>query len=137
MFRVSPPLLAVVRLAVAAVWIYEGLWLKVVRPSMHELAVAQSVTIGPLSPVTLLRVIGVGETLMGLGVLSGRYARFLAWFQGAVLVLMNAVGILFAGDAIPDPAGLVIHNLPLLACIVVLGVCGPASAARPRVVEKR
>lgn len=132
----NPLLLAVVRLALAAVWIYEGLWLKVARPSMHELAVAQSVTIGPLSPVTLLRVIGGGETLMGLGVLSGRYARFLAWFQGVVLVLMNAVGILFAGDAIPDPVGLVIHNLPLLACIVVLGVCGPASAAPPRAAGK-
>ncbi len=133
----NPPLLAIVRLAVAAVWIYEGLWLKVVRPAPHELAVAQSVTLGLLSPITLLRVIGGGETLLGLGVLSGRYPRFLAWFQGLVLVLMNVLGILFAGSAIPDPVGLVIHNLPLLACIIVLGAGGSTSAARPRGGGKR
>jgi uncharacterized membrane protein YphA (DoxX/SURF4 family) len=133
---VHPPLLTAIRLAVAAVWIYEGLWLKVVRPAPHELAVAQSVPMGPFSPAALLGVIGGGETLLGLGVLSGRYDRFLAWFQGVLLVLMNAIGILFAGSAISDPVGLVIHNLPLLVCIVVLGVYGSGSPAPPRAVRK-
>jgi uncharacterized membrane protein YphA (DoxX/SURF4 family) len=133
---VHPPLLAAIRLAVAAVWIYEGLWLKVVRPAPHELAVAQSVTVGPFSPATLLHLIGGGETVLGLAVLSGRFDRVLAWFQGVVLVLMNAIGILFAGSALPDPVGLVIHNLPLLLCIVVLGVYGPGSAAPPGAARK-
>jgi uncharacterized membrane protein YphA (DoxX/SURF4 family) len=133
---VHPRLLAAIRLAVAAVWIYEGLWLKVVRPAPHELAVAASVALGPLSPAALLRVIGGGETLLGLGVLSGRFDRFLAWFQGTVLVLMNVIGILFAGKAIADPVGLVIHNLPLLLCIVVLGLYDPGSSAARRAADK-
>src|SRR5207253_451902 len=95
-----PALLAAIRLAVAAVWIYEGLWLKVLRPSPHELAVVQGIHIGPLSPSRLLLIIGGGELLLGVGVLSARYDRLLAWVQGVVLVLMNALGILFAGTAI-------------------------------------
>jgi len=129
---VLPALLAAIRLAVAAVWIYEGLWLKLLRPSPHELAVVQSIAAGPLSPAQLLFLIGGGETLLGLAVVSGLYARPFAWFQGALLVLMNGLGIAFGGSAIPDPFGLVIHNLPLLLCIVALGVHGPGAFASPR-----
>ncbi len=130
-----PALLIAIRCAVAAVWIYEGLWLKVVHPSPHELAVVESIRFGSLSPSQLLLLIGCGETALGLGVLSGRQDRFLAWFQGAILVLMNALGILLGGTAIADPFGLVIHNLPFLLCIVVLGVYGPGLRAPQRTVE--
>lgn len=123
--RVPPTLLIAFRIAVAAVWIYEGLWLKLLRPAPHELAVVASFAAGPLSPRELLAVIGCGETLLGLGVLSGLFARLLAWFQGTLLVLMNGLGILFAGEAIADPFGLVIRNLPLLLCVVTLGVQAP------------
>jgi uncharacterized membrane protein YphA (DoxX/SURF4 family) len=133
---VHPALLAAIRLAVAAVWIYEGLWLKVVRPSPHELAVVASVAVGPLSPSRLLFLIGWGEALLGVGVLSGLYSRFLAWFQGVLLVLMNGAGIAFAGGTIADPLGLVIHNLPFLLCMVILGVYGPGSFAPGRVGGK-
>jgi uncharacterized membrane protein YphA (DoxX/SURF4 family) len=126
---VHPVLLAAMRLAVAAVWIYEGLWQKVLRPAPHELAIVQSVALGALTPLQLLRLIGIGETLLGLGVLSGLYARPLAWFQGALLVLMNGIGIAFSGGAIADPVGLVLRNLPLLLCIAALGVHGPGTVA--------
>ncbi len=96
-----------------------------------------AVPVHSLSPATLLFLIGCGELLLGLGVLSGIYPRFLAWFQGVILVLMNALGIAFAGKAIADPAGLVIHNVPLLLCILVLGVHTPAPPARLSAGEKR
>ena len=134
--RVHPTLLAAIRVAVAAVWIYEGFWLKMARPAPHELAVMGAVSLGSLSPSRLLFLIGCGEVLLGLGVLSGLYFRFLAWFQVVVLVLMNGIGILFAGKAISDPFGLVIHNLPFLLCIVVLGVYGPGSFAPRRAAGK-
>jgi uncharacterized membrane protein YphA (DoxX/SURF4 family) len=126
---IHPALLAAIRLTVAAVWIYEGLWLKIVRPAPHELAVMGSMSFGPLSPGRLLFAIGGGEVLLGLGVLSGLYSRFLAWFQGVILLLMNGMGILFAGKAIADPVGLVIHNLPFFLCIVILGVYGGSARA--------
>ena len=131
-----PALLAAMRLAVAAVWIYEGLWQKLLRPAPHELAIVQSVALGPLSPLQLMRLIGGGETLLGLGVLSGLYARPLAWLQGVLLVLMNGIGIAFSGGAIADPVGLVLRNLPLLLCIAALGIHGPGSLAPRQRVAK-
>jgi uncharacterized membrane protein YphA (DoxX/SURF4 family) len=135
--HLHPALLSAVRLGVAAVWIYEGLWLKMLYPSPHELAVMRAVTVGSLSPTTLLFLIGCGELLLGLGVLSSVHPRFLAWFQGVILVLMNALGIAFTGKAIADPAGLVVHNLPFLLCILILGVHAPAPSTRPSAGEKR
>ena len=119
-----PRLLATIRLAVAAVWIDEGLWLKMLHPAPHELAVTAAVAIGRVPPDRLLFGIGCGEVLLGLGVLSGWYPRFLAWVQAGALILMNGIGIVFAGRAISDPVGLVIHNLPFLLCILILGNCG-------------
>ena len=121
----SPVLIWLLRGVVALVWIYEGLWLKVIRQAPHELQVVASVGIGWLPPKTLLFLIGSGETLLGIGVLTGLYARFLAWFQILLLLAMNAVGIVFGHGSISDPAGLLIHNLPFLACIAILGLCSP------------
>jgi uncharacterized membrane protein YphA (DoxX/SURF4 family) len=115
------------RVAVAAVWIYEGLWLKVLRPAPHELALVAAVAPAPLSPARFLLLIGCGETLLGLAVLSGLYARPLAFFQGTLLVLMNFLGILFGGGSIADPVGLVIRNVTLLLCIAALGLHGPGA----------
>jgi uncharacterized membrane protein YphA (DoxX/SURF4 family) len=124
---IPPALLTAIRLSVAAIWLYEGLWLKIVHPVPHEVAVVESVAFGSLTPERLLALIGGGETLMGLGVLSGLYPRFLAWFQGSVLVLMNGIGIAFSHGAIADPLGLVLKNLPLLLCIIVLGLYSPGA----------
>jgi uncharacterized membrane protein YphA (DoxX/SURF4 family) len=133
---VHPVLLAAMRVAVAAVWIYEGLWQKVLRPAPHELAIVQSVAFGPVTPLLFMRSIGIGETLLGLAVLSGLYSRPLAWVQGVLLVLMNGIGIAFSDGAIADPVGLVLRNLPLLLCIAALGVHGPGALAPREGVAK-
>lgn len=122
---ITPRFLMVVRCVVALVWLYEGLWLKVVAHDPHQLAIVKSFAFGPLTPVMLMTLIGCGETLLGLAVLSGLFARFMAWFQGLLLIAMNLTGILFGGGQIAQPVGLLIHNLPLLVCIALLGVCGP------------
>jgi uncharacterized membrane protein YphA (DoxX/SURF4 family) len=121
------PWLVSFRLTVAAIWIYEGLWLKLVHPAPHELAVMRSVAISPLPPERLLFVIGCGEVLLGVGVLGGVAPRLLAGVQATILVLMNGIGILFGGNSIPDPVGLVIHNLPFLMCILILGWSEPVT----------
>jgi uncharacterized membrane protein YphA (DoxX/SURF4 family) len=133
---IHPALLIALRLSIAAIWLYEGLWLKILHPSPHELAVVEAVPFGKLSPAQVLALIGAGETLMGLGVLSGLYPRFLAWFQGSVLVLMNGIGIAFSHGAIADPVGLVLKNLPLLLCILVLGLYSPEKRVRLRAAKK-
>jgi uncharacterized membrane protein YphA (DoxX/SURF4 family) len=123
--RLRPAMLTCLRLTIAVVWIYEGLWLKIIHPSPHELAVMRSVAFGPFPPERLLCGIGCGEVLLGLGVLTRFSPLALAWVQAVILIMMNGIGILFGGHSIPDPAGLIIHNLPFFMCIVILGLAEP------------
>ena len=114
--------LEVVRLYVVAVWLYEGLWRKLLVQDREELAVVAGLPrVVPLSPVALLRLIGFGETALALAVANGRYPRPLAWLQGLLLILMNGIGIACSGGAIRDPLRLVARNVPFLASIVLLG----------------
>lgn len=73
--------------------------------------------------------IGFAETLLALAVASGAFCRPLAWFQIFILLAMNGIGILFGGGTIADPVGLLIHNLPLIACMALLGLRGPGAFA--------
>ncbi|HEX9988781.1 MAG TPA: DoxX-like family protein [Chloroflexia bacterium] len=129
-----PSLLPAIRLVVSLTWLYEGLWLKLIRQAPYELNVVAS-TAGslpvPVRPLTLLRLIGLGETLLGIGVLTGKHSRVLSGIQIALLVAMNGAGILFGKRSIEDPVGLVIKNLPFALCIAALGTVRPTKEIEP------
>lgn len=127
---INPDFVCAVRAGVALVWLYEGLWQKLIRRAPHELAVVEGVGgVGPLTPAQFLQFVGAGETLLALGVLSGLWWRPLAWFQIALLAAMNGVGIVMGGGAISDPAGLIVRNVPFVLCIAVVGLYGPGAGA--------
>lgn len=104
----------------AAVWLYNGLWLKILAVDPHHAQIVAST----LGHPAWLTVIGSGEALLALGILSGWLSRFVNGVQLLLLIAMNTVGILFSGQ-IANPAGLVISNLPLAACTVALLLFGP------------
>ena len=109
------------RVIVCLVWLHEGLWLKVICQAPHELSVVRDIATGSLlTPETLLSILGWGEVVLALAVLSGRHARPLAWIQGFLIVAMNGTALALARGSIDDPSGLVVKNLPLLACIALL-----------------
>lgn len=110
--------LALIRCIVAGVWIYEGLYSKILFRLPHEMAVVAPVAPAlRLSPAAFLFVIGLGESLLGAAVLSGFCRRPLAWFQAVLLLGMNIGGILWGEGAIAHPLGLIVHNLPFGVCI--------------------
>lgn len=118
--------LLLVRLTLAAVWLYNGLYLKLWLVDPEHLQVVQALgDLGPLSPAGFLALIGAGETLLGLGILSGWQYRFTSLFQFSLIVLMNAIGILSGG--VDKPLALIITNLPLLVLIWVGFRLGPGS----------
>jgi uncharacterized membrane protein YphA (DoxX/SURF4 family) len=104
----------------AAVWLYNGLWLKILAPDPHHAQIVAA-TLG--NPVWLT-VIGTGETALALAILSGQASRVISLLQIAVLIAMNATGILLSG-AIDKPMGLIISNLPLAACAAAIAIFGP------------
>lgn len=109
------------RLAVAATWLYQGLYLKLLLRDSHSLKMVAA-TFGNAHSSITLTLLGVGETLLGLSVLIGLWTRPLAIFQIILLLAMNLLAITH-GSA--DPAALIIATLPLLACLAMLSIHGP------------
>jgi uncharacterized membrane protein YphA (DoxX/SURF4 family) len=110
MFKPSIP-----RLSLAMVWIYQGLWLKLLGNSPQHRAIFESVPyFAPPAAHTALALLGAGECAIGLWVLSARRPRTAAAVQTATLAAMNAGGILWAAREIPDIPGMLLLNFAFL-----------------------
>jgi hypothetical protein len=119
-FDPMPPVW-LVQCVVAAVWLYEGLWCKVLGRSAHETEVVAEVRfLEPWMVRAFLFALGGVETLLAAWVLSGWQPAWAALAQTVLLVALNTAGLTLARAKIPDPAGMVLKNLALL---VLAWVC--------------
>jgi hypothetical protein len=113
---------AAARCAVASVWLYEGLWCKLLRPDAGQADIVAAVPgAGGLAPV-LLAGIGVAETALAGWVLTGRAGRAAAAVQTGLLVAFNAGGLLFGRAHIAEPGRMLTANAALLAAAWLLAV---------------
>jgi len=109
------PPLWLIQLAVAAVWVYEGLWCKLLGGERHQEQVVAAVPfLGPRVGALFLKALGVVEVGMALWVLSGAAPLACAVAQTVLLVTLNANGILWARHLIHDPAGMLVKNFAFL-----------------------
>ncbi|MEO7114145.1 MAG: DoxX-like family protein, partial [Polyangiaceae bacterium] len=91
-----PPLL-LVRLAVAAVWLYEGLWCKLLGREAHQVKVVEAVPkLGPLVGRQFLFALGLLETTLAVWVMSGVAPGYCAITQTIVLITLNGNGLIWA-----------------------------------------
>ncbi len=121
------PPLWLLQVAVAAVWLYEGLWCKVLGRSRHEFEVVEQVPfLAPATSHALLRVLGLVETALGVWILAGWQPIAAAVAQTALLVALNSAGIYFSRQRIPDPAGMLVKN----AAFLVLAWVAASAAAQ-------
>jgi len=110
---VPPPWL--IRLAVASVWLYEGLWCKLLRGEPRQLeVVAAAPFFGPRSGPRFLAALGATEVAIGVWAFSGAAPLLCAAVQTVLLVGLNASGVLWSRRLIHDPAGMVIKNFAFL-----------------------
>ncbi len=117
------------RLAIAAVWVYEGLVAKIVGSRADEAAILGTVPVLGAQPQVLAWVVGGWELLLAIMVLLGRLPRLVAVAQTATLVIFNAGGLVLAGAQIPEPAHLLVTNL---AFLVLAWVVAAALHSRSR-----
>jgi len=104
------------RLAVAAVWLYEGLWCKVLGGAPGQRDIIDAVPVLPAGLVTAaLLALGLLETAVAGWVLSGRRTRAAAVTQTVLLVALNAGGLCFAAGQIADAGRMLTANAVLLA----------------------
>lgn len=114
MIALLPPIW-LVRVAVAAVWLYEGLWCKLLGGDPNQLTVVQAVPRwGPTLGGPFLKTLGVVETAMGAWAVSGFEPVYCAIAQTALLVTLNVNGIVWSRRLIHDPAGMVVKNFAFL-----------------------
>jgi uncharacterized membrane protein YphA (DoxX/SURF4 family) len=126
--RIAFPSLAVIRASVAAVWLYEGLWCKILGRMQSQLQVVKAVPrLGPLFGSPFLKMLGVVEVLLAVWVMSGVAPGACAVVETAFLVVLNVNGLLWARDVIHDPAGMVVKNI---AFLMLAWICGAIPGLR-------
>ncbi len=108
-----PP--AIIHVAVASVWMYEGLWCKLLNGAPRQLQVVGAVPhYGPRIGPAFLKLLGTVEVAVALWVLAGLAPLVCATVQTALLITLNACGLLWARRLIDDPIGMVLKNFAFL-----------------------
>ena len=106
------------RLAVALVWLYQGLWCKLLGRCPGHRAIVEAVP-GLAGRAGTIVLLGLGAVEVGLAVwvLSGWRPRLVAWAQTLLLVGMNGGGLLWGRAHIADPGALITQNLAFLTLV--------------------
>jgi hypothetical protein len=103
------------RATIASVWIYQGLWCKVLgRMPRHQEIVGTVPFLNAARAHRALVGVGLLECVIALWVLSGRGASEVALMQTFLLAAMNGAGLIWAKRSIPDPFGMVLQNFAFL-----------------------
>jgi len=119
------PPLGIIRASVAAVWLYEGLWCKILGRVQSQVQVVTAVPrLGPRFGSPFLKGLGVVEVGLAAWVMVGIASGVCAIAETTLLIVLNANGLLWARRIIHEPAGMVIKNISFL---VLVWVCGAIS----------
>jgi hypothetical protein len=104
-----------IRTAVGAVWLYEGLWCKLLRGDPNQFQIVAEVPrFGPRIGARFLQMLGAIEIGLAIWSFSRIAPVTCAWVQTVLLVGLNANGLLWARRLIRDPAGMAIKNFAFL-----------------------
>jgi len=104
-----------IRIAVAGVWLYEGLWCKLLRGEPREFEVVKAVPkYGERFGAPFLLSLGAVEVTIGVWVLSGWLPFLCAVTQTVLLVSLNANGLMWSRHLIHDPRGMIVKNFAFL-----------------------
>ena len=107
-----------IRLSIAMVWFYQGLWCKVLGGVPRQEAVISMVPFLGAREVRLaLITLGLVECGLAVWVLSGQQMRRVATVQTALLAAMNIGGLIWAWHLIPDPVGMIVQNFAFLVLV--------------------
>lgn len=104
-----------IQLAVASVWLYEGVWCKLLRGQPHEFEVVAAVPyFGPRIGTSFLITLGGFEAALGGWVLMGAAPFACALAQTILLIALNLSGLIWARHILPDPGGMIVKNFAFL-----------------------
>jgi DoxX-like family len=101
---------------VAATWLHQGLWCKLLGRDRRQAEIARRMPgLHGDRAAAALAAIGLAEVALAGWVLSGRRPRAVAAGQTALLVAMNGAALRWSRRDLSDPAAMLLHNAALLA----------------------
>lgn len=116
------PPIPLLRAAVAGVWLYEGLWCKLLGRTPSQVKVVTAVPrFGPRFGAWFLNVLGVVEIVLAVWTVSGVAPVPCAIVQTALLIALNVNGLVWARQFIHEPLGMVLKNAAFLVLVWVTG----------------
>ena len=119
----------IARLAVALVWLYQGLWCKLLGGCPGHQAIVEAVPwLGESGGAVLLSGLGLLETGLAAWVLSGWRPRAAALVQTVLLVAMNGGGLLWGREHIADPGAMLTQNFAFLTLAWIVAGSGRRQA---------
>ena len=122
------PSLLLMRVSIALVWLYEGLWCKVMGMMPSQLAIVVELPgFTRERALVLWKSIGAVEIFLGIWVLTGVHPAWCALGEVVLLVVMNANALMWARHLVFDPVGLVLKNV---AFLMLVWVCGAMAVMR-------
>ena len=95
--------------ALAAVWAYQGIWCKLIRPDARHRAIVRAAGVAWALPA-----IGILEGAIAIWVVSGSWPKTAAGVQTALIVVMNAGGLWRGRRWISDAPGMILQNTAFL-----------------------
>jgi hypothetical protein len=103
------------------VWLYEGLWCKLLGRTPSQVEVVSAVPRFGALAAPFLKALGVFEVALALWAVSGIAPTACAIAQTATLVLLNANGLLWARRIIHEPIGMIVKNAAFLVLVWISG----------------
>jgi hypothetical protein len=105
---------------VAAVWLYEGLWCKLLNGDPNQARIVEAASPGGL-PIGagFLKSLGFLAVAIAVWILTGIAPLACAFAQTILLVGLNTGGILWARRLIHDPIGMLLKNAAFLVLVWV------------------
>jgi len=101
--------------AVAAVWLYEGLWCKLLGKDPNQRAIVEAVPrLGRRIGLAFLVALGAVELGLAAWVMIGIAPVACAIVQTGLLVALNTNGLVWSRRLIHDPGGMVVKNAAFL-----------------------
>ena len=106
------------RIAVALVWLYHGLWCKLLRGCPGQAAIVDAVPgLAGAPAAAALLALGLLETGLAIWVVSGRAPWRAALTQTVLLVAMNGGGLAWGRAHIAEPGAMIVQNIAFVALV--------------------
>lgn len=107
-----------IRASIALVWLYQGLWCKLLGGApQHQAIVAKVPFLGAGEAKAMLIALGLFECSIAAWVLSAKHLRYAALAQTVLLIAMNTGGLIWARRLIPDAGSMLVQNFAFLMLI--------------------